>query len=218
MELPLKSRIAVLVHSIARIFEHPLRFALLPPLCCTQSIQRHSKTNPHQPSAKPSAIAQPPKAAMRAQQGLLRDIFRVGIVSQHSSRHTKCQRGIFHQQRLPLAVRHCPCFRTRVISALGTSVEVCSGMGQDPLLHGLARASGVGSALLIHKQDAAVGSSVHRSSKESCRKKIGEVKTRRLKRTRLESAPGSGQGLQGIRPQKTALFAPPFPPYGCRVK
>src|SRR5437867_706270 len=67
-----------------------------------------------------------------AKQGLLRDIFSIGIIAQDPARNAKRQRSVFRKQRFPFAMCRARRFRARS-SARGGSLGLSSGMRQDPL-------------------------------------------------------------------------------------
>src|SRR5438445_549577 len=165
IKLPLKLRSLAAVSRVARIFKDPLRLPLLPSFCGAQTIEREPKTDANKPCTKTRPFAQSFKLPVCAKQSLLRNIFSIGIIAQDPARYAKRQRSVFREQRFPFAMRRARRFCARS-SARGGSFGLSSGMRQDPLLHGLVQASGNGSALLVHRQDAADGERVHRQQKK----------------------------------------------------
>src|SRR5262245_31479025 len=88
----------------ASIPKGPFRFALLPSSDRAQSIEGQAETDAHQPAAKLRAFAQPPEPPIRAEQRVLRDVFRLCIVPQNATRHAISKRRVFSKERFPCAL------------------------------------------------------------------------------------------------------------------
>src|ERR1700683_5202964 len=81
-----------------RWVRHGLRpecFALLATFGRTRAIERQSERDANQPGAKTLTIAQAVEAAVGAQHSFLRDVFRVGGISQHAASNAERQRTAF---------------------------------------------------------------------------------------------------------------------------
>src|SRR5205085_7245158 len=104
IQLPLKlGAIVMMMCSVARIFEYPLRFSRLTAFVCAETIQRQSKTDSNNPCTKAIAFPQPVEPAVCAEQRFLGDVFRTGVIPQNSPSDPVSQRGVLQKERLPFA-------------------------------------------------------------------------------------------------------------------
>src|SRR5262245_29999259 len=132
----------------ASILKNPLRFALLPSPDRAHSIEGQAETDAHQPAAKLRAFAQPPEPPIRAEQRVLRDVFRLCIVPRNAPRDAISKRRAFSKERFPCTLVDAA-GTARLFASFG-GVRFSSDRRQNPLLLEFSAASHTRSALLVY--------------------------------------------------------------------
>jgi hypothetical protein len=81
-----------------------LGIAVRPPPVGALAIDCKPPRQPNEPRAKRSPVAQPPEVAMRFDERVLRDVFRILALPQHTIRDSKGERRRFDEQPLEFEV------------------------------------------------------------------------------------------------------------------
>src|SRR5215469_14067914 len=108
----------------------PERVATLTTLRRTQPVERKSKRNANQPSAKPITVTKTMEAFVSPEEGFLGHVFGIGGVAQNSARYAKGQWPAFGKALFELPPDICP-------SCLAHQLAPCPSdwLVQNQLLH-----------------------------------------------------------------------------------